>query len=149
LRGPLGHGFVLPPSARKIALIAFDDSPARLRGVISLGLKQDSEMVLISNSIVENLPEAVEIQPLQAASEICKWADFIAFDAARENLNQLQEILKGLEQVAAVREAQLLVRTSMPCGGLAECGVCAVTIQHDWKMTCKDGPVFLLKDIIY
>src|SRR5258706_2921678 len=146
LRGPLGRGFLLPASARKIALIAFDDSPTRLYGLISLGLKQNSEVDLVCNSTLQDVPEIVEVQPLQQASEICKWADFIALDVARENLNQLKEMLKGLEQVPAAREAQVLVRTSMPCGGLAECGICAVTIQHDWKMACKDGPVFLLKE---
>src|SRR3972149_7391694 len=40
LRGPLGHGFSISASARKVALIAFDDSPARLRGLISIALKQ-------------------------------------------------------------------------------------------------------------
>ena len=35
LRGPLGHGFSIPAFARKVALIAFDESPARLRGLIS------------------------------------------------------------------------------------------------------------------
>src|SRR5688572_29945078 len=36
LRGPLGRGFVFPSSSRRIALIAFDDSPVRLHGVMSL-----------------------------------------------------------------------------------------------------------------
>src|SRR5919108_4083248 len=34
LRGPLGRGFTLPLSARRIGLVAFDDSPARLQGLI-------------------------------------------------------------------------------------------------------------------
>jgi hypothetical protein len=148
LRGPLGHGFVFPSSARKVALIAFDDSPALLRGLMSLALGQDSEIVLVCNAPVQNLPEIVEIQPLAVFKDVCKWADFIALDVSRENLNGVKEIFVGLEQVPAAREAQILIRTSMPCGGLAECGVCAVTVRHDWRMACKDGPVFLLKDII-
>lgn len=145
LRGPLGHGFALPVPARKAALIAWDDTPARLRGVMSLALKDNLEVVLVCNSTTQDLPELVEVQPLQAVKEVCKWADFIAFDVARENLFQLKEMFGELAQVAAPREAQVLVRTPMPCGGLAECGVCAVSIHHDWKMTCKDGPVFVLK----
>jgi hypothetical protein len=94
------------------------------------------------------LPEIVEIQPLAVFKDVCKWADFIALDVSRENLNGVKELFVGLEQVPAAREAQILIRTSMPCGGLAECGVCAVTVRHDWRMACKDGPVFLLKDII-
>jgi len=148
LRGPLGHGFDLPVSARKIALVALDSSPARLHGVMSIALEQNLEVVLVGDSTAQGLPEAVEVQPLQALNEVCKWADTIVLDASRENLNQLKEMLGGLERVAAVHDAQILIHTPMPCGALAECGVCAVATQHAWKLICKDGPVFFLKDVI-
>jgi hypothetical protein len=131
-----------------VALIAFDESPARLHGLIPLALKNEMETVLVCNTSTGDLPEDVEVQPLQALDEICKWADFIALDVARENLYQLKEMISKLWQLSTVREAQVLIRTSMPCGGLAECGVCAVGVQYDWKMACKDGPVFILKDVI-
>jgi hypothetical protein len=51
-------------------------------------------------------------------------------------------------QARAPHEAQVLVRAPMPCGALAECGVCALTIRHEWKMICKDGPVFELNSIL-
>lgn len=149
LRGPLGHGFNLPVSARKIALVALDGSPARLQGVMSMALEQNLEVVLACDSAVQGLPEAVEIQPLQTIREVCKWSDTIALDASRRNLHQLKEMLEGLEQVAAVHEAQILIHTPMPCGGLAECGVCAVAFKHGWKMVCRDGPVFLLNELLY
>jgi hypothetical protein len=148
LRGPLGHGFNMPVTARKIALVALDGSAAYLHGLIPLALKREMEVVLLCNSPVSGLPEDVEVQPLQAFDEICKWADFIAIDLARESLNQLKEMTSKLGQVSAVREAQVLIHTPMPCGGLAECGVCAVGIHQDWKMACKDGPVFILTDIL-
>lgn len=155
-RGPLGHGFAVPPFARKIALVAFDESPERLRGLISISLKQDAEIVLVSNSVVNELPEAVEVQPLQAMMDIYHWADYAAFDVGRENLNQLRERFGKLEQAKAPREAavlslskgQVLVRAPMPCGALAECGVCALTIHHQWKMVCGDGPVFEFKELL-
>jgi NAD(P)H-flavin reductase len=148
LRGPLGHGFNLPASAHRVALIALDQAPVRLRGIIPQALKNDMEVVLVCRTPVSDLPEDVEVQPLQSFEEICKWADLIAIDVARENLNQLMEMTSKLSQVSAVREAQVLIRTPMPCVGLAECGVCAVGSRHDWKMACKDGPVFILKDIL-
>jgi hypothetical protein len=149
LRGPLGHGFSLTSSLHKIALIALDDLPARLHGLIPLALKQNAEVVLVSELGLAGLPEVVEVQPLRALEEVCKWADYIAIDVARENLNQLKKMIEKLEQVAAVRDAQVLIRTHMPCGGLAECGVCALTVHHDWRMACKDGPVFILKEILF
>jgi hypothetical protein len=142
LRGPLGHGFSIPSFARKVALVAFDDSPARLRGLINIALKQEAEVVLVSNSVMDDLPEALEIQPLQALNEIYQWADYAALDVARENLNRLGEMLGVKKQAKAPREAQVFIRAPMPCGALAECGACALTIRNEWRMICKDGPVF-------
>jgi NAD(P)H-flavin reductase len=138
LRGPLGHGFNIPVAARKIALVAFDDSPERLRGLIPFAFKQGAEVVLVSDVHVDNLPEDVEVQPLKALSEICQWSDFAAFDVAREKLPELKKRLEAGNQLGI----QVLIRAPMPCGAVAECGVCAVNIHNEWKLICKDGPVF-------
>lgn len=145
LAGPLGHGFSIPSFARKTVLVAFDDTPARLFGLMGPVLKQGSELVLVTGQAAEDIPEAIEIQPLKALDEILHWADFAAVDAARENLGQLLEvpaIKKG-----RVNETQVLLRAPMPCGTRAECGVCSLTVRGEWKMICKDGPVFALKDL--
>jgi NAD(P)H-flavin reductase len=145
LRGPFGHGFALPLSARKVGLVAFDDSPARLKGLILQALKQDAAVVLVCNSNPDDLPNEVEVQPISSLREIVAWADYVTFDVARENLNQLKEVLGESNQLAA---AQILIYTPVPCGGIAECGVCAVTLRSGWKLACKDGPVFDWREIL-
>lgn len=147
LRGPLGRGFVIPASARKIALVAADDSPLRLRGLIKPSLKQGAAVVLVSDFAIDNLSDEVEAQPLSALSEIMAWADYVAFDVARANLFELREKLGRLNQLAAVKDAQVLIRTAVPCGGVAECGVCAVSLKSGWMMACKDGPVFDIREL--
>jgi len=147
LRGPLGHGFDLPASARKVALVPFDDSSSRLRSLIKPALKQGAAVVLVSDLDGERLPDEVEIQPFSALDEILAWADFVAFNVARENLPGLRERLGVLGQLSVKKEAQVLVHTPVPCGGVAECGVCAVTLKSSWKLACKDGPVFDLREI--
>jgi NAD(P)H-flavin reductase len=142
LRGPLGRGFSLPPAARKVGLIAFDVSPTRLKGLISPVLRQGAAVVLVCSSAVDHLPDDVEVQPMSALQDIVDWADYLAFDVARENLNFLRERLGKPNQVMAGKESQILIRTPVPCGGTAECGVCAVTLKSTWKLACKDGPVF-------
>ena len=142
LRGPLGRGFSLPVGARRVGLIAFDESVGRLKGLIRPALKQDAAVVLVSNSTVEDLPDDVEVQPLTLLAEILEWADYIAFDVRRENLSQLQERLGNRTRLLPATGTQVLVRTPVPCGGIADCGVCAVTLKSDWKLACKDGPVF-------
>jgi dihydroorotate dehydrogenase electron transfer subunit len=141
LRGPLGRGFELSTSARKVALVAFDASAVRLRGLIRSALRQDAAVVVVCNSVSERLPDEVEVQPLSALADVISWADYVALDTARETLHQLGDKLGGLSQLPAVREAQVLIRTAMPCGGVAECGVCAVSLKSGWKLACKDGPV--------
>jgi hypothetical protein len=132
----------LPFAARKVGLVAFDHSPAYLRGLIRPALRQDAAVVLVGGAVPDNLPDDVEVQPLSALTDILEWAEYIAFDVARENLNRLKEQLGRWEPPASGFVAQALIRTPVPCGGIAECGVCAVTFRSDWKLACKDGPVF-------
>jgi hypothetical protein len=139
LRGSLGRGFSLPLLARRVGLVAFGESPARLRGLIRPALKQDADVVLVSSFAPESFPDDVEVQPLSALRDIFEWADYAAFDVARENLPSLREELRRQDRRM---EAQVLIRTAIPCGGVAECGVCAVHFRHDWKLACRDGPVF-------
>lgn len=140
LRGPLGRGFSLPLTARRVALLAWDDSPARLLALLPAALKQDAAVTLVCQTAPRDLPPEIEVQPLQALAETLAWADFLAVDAGRESLPGLRSKLGERNQPSA--EIQVLVRTQMPCGALAECGVCAVRIRGGWKMACKDGPVF-------
>jgi len=147
LRGPLGRGFTLPLSARKIGLVAFDDSPARLRSLIQPALKQDASVVLVFNGKVDDLPDEVEVHQLSALEDILQWADYIALDVNRQNLRPLMELLEAQNQLRVLREAQILICVPMPCGGIADCGVCAVVTKSTWQMACKDGPVFDLREI--
>ena len=147
LRGPLGRAFSLPLAARRVGLVAYDDSPARLRGLIQPALRQEAAVVLVSQFAPEELPDAVEVQPLSALDDILAWADYAAFDIARENLAQLREQLGKRNPFLTGMGVQVLVRTAIPCGGIAECGVCAVTLKSEWKLACKDGPVFDWRDL--
>jgi hypothetical protein len=147
LRGPLGRGFSMPVSARKVGMIAFDSPPSRLKGLIPPALRQNASIVLLCDSSIDHLPDVVEVQPVSAMKEIFQWADYIALDVDRANLSALREILQEAGPRAAIPSTQVLVRTSMPCGGLADCGVCAVTTGSDWKLACKEGPVFELGEI--
>jgi len=148
LRGPIGHGFVVPISTRKVALVAFDGCADRLKSLIPHALKQNAELVVVSDGEVSDLPEVIEIQPKQALLEVLKWADYSAFDVKRENLHQLGDWFEKQGHVTAKIEAQVLVHAPMPCGALADCGVCAIPRSHAWKMICSDGPVFRLKEIL-
>jgi hypothetical protein len=119
----------------------------RLRGLIHPALKRGAAIVVVSNFDIGDLSNEVEAQPLSALGEVMAWADYAAFDVARGNLFELKERLGGTKQLSASYEAQVLIRTSMPCGGVADCSACAVSLKSGWQLACKDGPVFGLRDI--
>ena len=148
LRGPLGRGFTLPVSVLRVALISLGETSARLKPLLQAVLEQGTAVVLVSESDLPDLPPEVEIQPVSSLPEVTKWADYLAVDVERESLSGLREKLGISRQANVPIEAQVLVVTSMPCGGVAECGVCAITVRRGWKTTCKDGPVFDLKELM-
>lgn len=145
LRGPLGRGFSVPASARCVALVALGETAARLKPLLAIALGQGASVVLVSDLELPGLPPEVEIQPVAVLAEVSKWADYMALDLPRELMPGMREKL-GFGGVEF--EAQALVITPLPCGGVAECGVCAVNLHRGWKLACKDGPVFDLKAII-
>ncbi len=148
LRGPLGRGFELPITSRRAALIAFDDSPRRLLALLDSIIKQGASVTLICENPPDDLPLEIEVQPMSALMDACNWADYIAMDAVRESLPRLRKMFGERNPLPARNEAQILIRTPMSCGGLADCGVCAVEVRNGYKFACVDGPVFNLKESI-
>ena len=148
LRGPLGRGFALPASARRVALAALGETFARLKPLMTASLEKDASIVLVSDLELTDIPPEVETQPFSALAEIARWADYFALDVPREFLYEMREMLGSGRQVKVGCEGQALVLMSTPGGGMGDCGVCAVKVKSGWKMACKDGPVFDLKDLI-
>lgn len=142
LRGPLGHGFVIPDRCSRVALIAFDDRPDRLLAMVDSVLARQVALTLVCTDPPDDLDPQIEVQPPSALRDAWAWADFSAFDAARESLPELGKAL-GVERGQPSRAAaQVLVRVPMPCGALAECGVCSVRLRRGIGLACDDGPVF-------
>lgn len=149
LRGPLGNGFDLPTTARRVVLATLDTNPARLFPLMDRALAQDAALSIFADGIIKKLPAAVEAAPLNALAEALAWADYVAVDVPMSRLAALRKVfaLGPAERFTACR-AQALVYTAMPCGGLADCGVCALSTDKRWKLACKDGPVFDLNQIL-
>jgi hypothetical protein len=147
LWGPLGNGFRLEWNARRLALAGVEDF-SRLAGLISPALEKQMDVTLFTDALVPRLPTSVEVAPLGALPEALNWADFLTLDISLGNIPRLRAIL-GLEPDQPLPcPGQALVHTAMPCAGLADCGACAVLTRRGWKLVCKDGPVFALKDLI-
>lgn len=145
VRGPLGNGFRLPAGARKVALAALGCGPERLLPLAELALAQDAAIVLYSAAVPDNLPSDVEIAPPAQLDEALDWADYLALDLAGDWRWHWRGILGLGEGQKLPFSGQGLVRTPILCGGMGECGVCAVKTRSGWSLACKDGPVYDLE----
>ena len=148
LRGPLGRGFALPPSARRLALIDLGGGALRLLPLVAAGLANAADVALFSEAPPTLLPSSVEINPLRSLGEALGWADFMAVDVSLEQVENLAELLCLPAGQHLPCPGQALVAAAMPCGGAAECGACAVLVRRRWKLACTDGPVFDLRDLV-
>ncbi len=148
MRGPLGHGFLLPPAVRRVALVSLKCPPGVLLSLLEPAFRQDAAVTLIAAGVQDDLPLQVEVQPLHALPEICRWADYIAFDLPREALPELKSLLAAVGPTSMKAETQVLVRTPMPCGALAACSVCTVEVGHKPLLACDDGPVFDFRQLM-
>jgi hypothetical protein len=142
LRGPLGRGFRLPVSARRVALAGLDVSPSRLLPLAFQALAQHASVALYSRFIPHGLPPEVEVLQPDLLPEASAWADYLAIDAPLIEMANLRQAM-GLGLYARPAcQVQVLLLAHMPCGGMAECGVCAVPTRDGWRLACSDGPVF-------
>jgi len=139
LRGPLGKGFHPPGLVRNLALAAFGDTAARLLPLIPAA----QNIALFTDLPTPRLPAHIEIQPLAALADALPWADFTALDLPLEAIPQLATLPR------TGRPIQALITTPMPCGSLADCGVCAVKAARGYKLACKDGPVFGMNELAF
>lgn len=144
LRGPFGRGFHLPSSARKIVLAAFGKTCSRLLALLEPALSQKAEITLLTNHPHQGLPLSLEILPLSALPETSRWADYLAFDIPRSNLAGFIRQHSALLHNGYTTE--ILLETPLPCGGSADCAICAVQTKKSIRLACKDGPVFPAKE---
>jgi hypothetical protein len=147
LHGPLGRGFQLPAGVSRLALAALGDSVGRLLPVLDDLAPATSAIALFADCPLPVLPAAVEIGPLSELRQALSWADFLLLDLQRADLERLSTVL-GVAKDHLHCPGQALVRASLPCGGLAACGVCGVpTRGGKYLLACQDGPVFNIRDL--
>ena len=151
LRGVLGRGFSSFSGARRIALASLSPDPARLLPLIYEASHLGAAVTLFAEPPLPALPTWLEIYPLTSLPELIHWPDYLALDLPFESLVQLRALLGLRPDQILPCPTQALIWTPMPCGGLAECGACAVPAHRGWKrafsLACSDGPVFDLNTI--
>jgi dihydroorotate dehydrogenase electron transfer subunit len=148
LRGPLGRGFSIPEGVRRIALVAMEDTTARMLPLVSLSIRRDIAVAVFTDHPQAALPSLVEINPLSALPGELAWADYLMIDVHMDQLPHLHATLGLSADRLPPCPGQALVLAPMPCAGVADCGVCALPAQRGWKLLCKEGPVVDLSSLL-
>ena len=149
LRGPFGRGFSMPAGTRRLALMSLGSGPARLMPLVTHALQEQAAVALFIDGLIPELPPAVEVSPMSALPEALDWADYLALDLPLERLQDLRTLLKLDNRVTSLPiPAQALIDAPMPCLGIADCGVCALSSKKGTKLVCKHGPVFDIEKIL-
>lgn len=148
---PQGHGFTLPRTARRVGLVPYEVSPARLLTLLSAARVQGAAVSLFSDSglpqdVLNRVPSQVEILPLAALVENPDWPDYLAVDVDRE---ALECFIAHIDLHDSRWAGEVLIHTPMPCRGVGGCGVCAVHTRRGWRYVCADGPVFSLGEVLH
>jgi len=142
LQGPLGRGFDLPVSSSRLVMAALGDTVERLTVLLPQVLAGGCAVAICAGCALPVLPPDVEIYPLDSLAEVLPWADFVVLDVPLSAFDRLKALL-----ASPLPPGQVLVETAMPCGGLSECGACAVQGCRGPKLACRDGPVFSLSEL--
>lgn len=143
-RGPRGRGFSLPPHTRRLALAARGRNAARLLPLAETA----AEVAVFCDEPLGELPSHIEVQPLAALPAALAWADFVALDLPPALTEDLPSLLGFKERVPKTLSGQVLITPSMPCGGLAQCGVCSFATARRPQLACANGPVFELGQLL-
>lgn len=147
IRFPLGKGFSVPVSARRLLMLSGATHPYRLLPAAGKLLSDGGEAALFSKKIPEDIPPEIELLSNEELVEAVQWADYIIGDTKVSEISEWLKLLAPEKIMSRRRTIQVLVDTPMACVGTAECGVCAVKTRHGWLHACSDGPVFSLEDL--
>jgi dihydroorotate dehydrogenase electron transfer subunit len=164
--GPLGQGFEVPASARRLLLVA---DAAHLPTLLSLSQSKNqrsftepgfSVALLLSAPTaaklypVRFLPSALEVHivtadgstgqkgsPLDLFPDLARWADCICIAGEPDTYPALTHIVREVRLGPGPGFAQALVVPPLLCG-VGACQGCAVETTRGTKLACTDGPVF-------
>ncbi len=142
LRGPIGRGFVLPRTGRRVACVSLDQRVHYLIPLMRLAFRQAAEVVYCGVRSPLRLPELVEVFALDQWKEWWEWSDYVAVQGS---ITAATKFFKTIEENSLLRSRRVMVEVMISgtviCGGMAECGLCAVPTRRNWLLTCRSGAV--------
>lgn len=164
LFGPLGRGFALQRGARHLLLVGGGMGIAPLAFLADAMIAQGRSVTLILGAVTAAqvypshlLPAEVELvvttedgsagtlgRVTDVLPQYADWADQV-FSCGP--LPMYRAMAAAMPELARRKSVQVLLEMPMACG-LGACYGCAVEVRQGYKLCCKDGPRFELRDVI-
>jgi dihydroorotate dehydrogenase electron transfer subunit len=162
LFGPLGNSYSIHPASRRVLLVAGGIGIASLRCLIDEAAGRGLKVTLLYGTPTHQqypttlLPPEVELVPVTEDGSAGQKG--LATDLLPDFSGRADQIFAcgpaGMYRVMARmpelkgKPVQVSLEMRMGCGrGI--CYGCTVRTKHGLKQVCKDGPVFMLDDIIW
>ncbi|MBM4446965.1 MAG: dihydroorotate dehydrogenase electron transfer subunit [Chloroflexi bacterium] len=164
LIGPLGKGFSIEPTSKKLLLVAGGIGIAPLVFLAQKALSEKRSVKLLLGARTKDelypqklLPSGIEIiittedgsdgekgKITDILSRYVDWTDQIY---ACGPLDMYRIIEHQRQRWFVKKPIQVSLEVRMGCG-LGACFSCSIKTRHDMKQVCRDGPVFNLDEII-
>jgi len=162
--GPLGHGWTVRPTVRNLLLIAEEGYLPSLLLLAQVAIEQEIAVTLVAQSTSAEgvyppalLPSEVEYhivtrdgslgqrgELIDILPDYLGWADAVCCGVSYETSVALYS---HFERIRAKHFAQGSILRPLVCGSGA-CLACSIETHSGLKLVCKDGPVFLLREIV-
>jgi len=163
--GPLGNGYTIEPSAKKLLLVAGGIGIAPLKFLANFALSRRKEVTLLLGARTKSgifpgtmLPAAANMvmatedgslgrkgTVIQIVPEYIDWADQVFACGPKA---MYQALNRQMQICPTGKNVQVSLEVRMGCG-TGICYSCSVRTEQGMKRVCKEGPVFNIRDIIW
>lgn len=166
LLGPFGRGFTLLPGARRLLLVAEGIGVAALAALASRASAQGIAVTLLAGapSAGTALPASLlspEVEYRVATADgslgqrgnvalllpdVIQWADQVCAAGSPALYHALAGAIARYRLLVDREFAQVWMLGTAGCG-MGLCQACAVQTRHGTVLSCREGPVFSLKEV--
>ena len=160
--GPLGNGFVLPPTARKLLLVAGGTGIAPLYFLAQHALEQRHKVTLLYGTVDKNrYPVSPEIDTIAVTDDgsvgekgfvtdlLSRFAESSDTVFACGPMPMLRNMfIRRRELKIEGKSVQVSLEVRMGCG-VGVCYGCTIKTTSGLTQVCREGPIFQLNDILW
>lgn len=164
LLGPLGRGFEIYPTSRKLLLVAGGIGIAPLVALAEQAIASGRSVTLLIG--VKTAPHIYpdrllpsEVEVVTATEDGLSGHKGMITDLIPQLITDVDQVfacgplpmyrkMAGMSDHLRDKPCQVLLEVVMGCG-VGACLSCTIETEHGQRLACKDGPVFELNEILW